>query len=694
MRTIPGPVGVDLFGLSLRALRLNPKATTPLLAIDGLGVSQRNPAVIIDPTTGAIVFELAGVKSVQGVQHDSDGDGIRELVVTAARAPAVVELLSGATGRPIEGSALPANARLIDVDLDGDGYFDFYRLPKGFDTDIEFLSAKSKKVLTRLSLTDAPAPRPWSFATTAADVDGDGRSDLLLYWSDIAASASQLLAFNGSRFESHNLLAHGPPLPRRGALAFHKVICNLGDVDGDGSEDVLIPCAAGGREALICHSGTNGKPIWEVPGVGGAEWTSIDRVKDLDDDGIADVICGKVRFSPDDEHKGPPGRVSLLSGRTGATLKTIHPNWQRRIEGKSKPRKSEKDPPSPPALVSQRWDPDCSLFGLSIANLGDNNGDGEEEIAIGAPAAWTDAGRTGAVLIIGAKHGRLLHSIAGTRHDGEFGFSVSAMRTSGNSNTARLAVSEGGMTRFFDTTSWKSMAEESSSKRDCSLDLDFDGDGVVDLYREPRDWDSELAILSGASHTVLALLPMGNPRGKHQTARMTHLAADFDGDGRRDLAVVWPNIGAERSEILLFSGPRLDKRTAIDLSKQEFIWSGQRDYYTCGDLNRDACEDLLVAQTEFPQSSLTCYSGANGSLLWTAPDVVDEDATSVDRLGDLDGDGVNEVITGKVHYSTTGGYGDGIVIVLSGSTGRIVKQFVEGDYPTIGLANYLDSHGK
>ncbi len=359
---------------------------------------------------------------------------------------------------------------------------------------------------------------------------------------------------------------------------------------------------------------------------------------------------------------------------------------------------SSRVPANPLIELFRETAPYSTLFGLSVASLGDNDGDGEEEIAIGAPAAWTDAGRTGAVLIIGAKSGRLLHTIPGPRHDAHFAWSLRSIRSS-TSKTTLLAIEDGQTIRMIDPTNWKMVGEEDYPRKSRSLEFDYDGDEVIDVMREPGEADSELVIVSGARRGVLRRLPLDTVRGP-DLWRMSTLAADFDGDGRKDLAIVWPDFQTGTSQIFMFTGRDLGKRRAIWLGSTvgprcnpQALW---RDLYTCGDLNGDGCEDLLAAETMIVWGRLTCYSGANGSILWKADDVVDEEYTSVDRLGDVDGDGVNDVISGRVQcVPSCGVYGfDGMVFVVSGKAGRIVHEFEEQNYPSISLEHYLALHGK
>jgi len=342
---------------------------------------------------------------------------------------------------------------------------------------------------------------------------------------------------------------------------------------------------------------------------------------------------------------------------------------------------------------SREWDAAATLFGISVANLGDNDGDGEEEIAVGAPKAWTEAGRTGAVLILGAKTGRLLHLIKGKHHSARFAWNLRAVSEGATSKGTRLAIGVDGRVRFLDTKSWTMTSEEELIPDPLLLPLDYDGDGHLDRIREPEATESEMVILSGVDGRELRRLGSGGA-GRFDVSRSLPLVADFDGDGRKDVAAVWPDFSANTSQIVCFSGRSLEKRRSIPLlvekSPNVVMDREWRCLFTCGDLNGDGCDELLSADPCWVDAALTCYSGSDGSTLWTNEDAVVEESASIDRIRDLDGDGVTDLISGKVLYLPSGiQYGEnGQVVVVSGKSGRTLKTFDERNYHAISLHFY------
>src|SRR6185369_5061572 len=98
-----------------------------------------------------------------------------------------------------------------------------------------------------------------------------------------------------------------------------------------------------------------------------------------------------------------------------------------------------------------------------------------------------------------------------------------------------------------------------------------------------------------------------------------------------------------------------------------------------GDVDGDGHADLLIGGTYFPNSLQSgmaqVRSGANGGVLFTWTGAASRDAfgSSVAGLGDVDGDGVPDVIVGaKQLKAGTPGYAR----VFSGATGLVLFHVV------------------
>lgn len=109
------------------------------------------------------------------------------------------------------------------------------------------------------------------------------------------------------------------------------------------------------------------------------------------------------------------------------------------------------------------------------------------------------------------------------------------------------------------------------------------------------------------------------------------------------------------------------------------------------DLNGDGVADIVVGAPDDSRNgtnagAVRVFSGLDGAMLFevfgrAANDRFGED---VDVIDDIDGDGLGEVIVGAWGDSSAAVFG-GRVVVYSGSTGRIIRQFTGGPQDRLGF---------
>ncbi len=410
---------------------------------------------------------------------------------------------------------------------------------------------------------------------------------------------------------------------------FGEQVANAGDVDGDGVDDIIIGAPyddANGPQSgtAIVISGATGDILHTFHGAteevyfGGA----VDGAGDVDGDGFADLIVG----SPHDDSFGfDSGQATVFSGATGAVLYNLFGTSIRQ------------------------------LFGGAVSGVGDVNGDGFADFAVGTPFDHTNGPRAGSVTVYSGATGASLYTYLGTV------------------SSTLAAVSSAG---------------------------DINGDGIGDLIigawgADDNGLDSgTVRVLSGVNGAVLYTFT-GDAAGDAM-GRVAG-AGDVDGDGRDDLIVGFPSSGVSSSPP---GGARvISGATGATL----FTFSGDAagDYFGysvagAGDVNGDGHADLLVgaplSEGGGPYSSGTVrvFSGATGEVLYSLHGTsYDWFGQSVAGAGDLNGDGLADFIVGAPFADTNGLNLGRVQVFLSSRTGSSLDAnptFTEG-----GAAVVLDA---
>lgn len=375
--------------------------------------------------------------------------------------------------------------------------------------------------------------------------------------------------------------------------------------------------------------------------------TSIAAIGDVDGDGVPDILVGSAGHSHgpaehDDHHDHNHHRgalAAIYSGATGTLLLTV-------TDG-------------------------ARGYGSAVAGLGDVNGDGTPDFAVGSPW-WSEsphAGHdhhnhdhhhgpgdheTGRVYIYSGADGTLLHTLTGEAERHRFGAAIAAAG-------------------------------------------DVDGDGVTDLlvgapgtHRGGGDRDGfagRVYLFSGADGSLIRTFN-GADGGQRFGAAVAG-AGDIDGDGTPDLIIGAPRTDGHGNDdpgsVLVLSGA--DGSTIFS-----FTGTQRRDLFGFavaggGDANGDGIPDIAVGAPGWRHGpggpgnvpfagQVTIFSGADGSVLH----FVDGErprgnlGASVSFAGDVDGDGADDLLIGQPLANP-----DARVIILSGDDGAVLGQFVARD---------------
>jgi hypothetical protein len=303
-----------------------------------------------------------------------------------------------------------------------------------------------------------------AIAARGPDLDGDG-------FAEIAVSIRQPDNSGGVDVLSGADFSILQSLRGAGGELLGFSLAWVADADGDGVEDLAVGSPSYNSGAFVFPEGRVqifSSATWTVlrtfdgASDGASLGWSLADVGDHDGDGISDLLVGEPYY----RRSNGFGQALLFSGADGSTLATLS-------------------------------DPGSDLFGWSVADVGDTNCDGVDDLGIGAPLTYTTFKYGGAAYVFSGTDESLLQEWTG----------VSISRS----------------------YSW--YADELGAFIGAAGD--YDGDGCGDVWVASNygaNGPAYVKVFSGASGALLRTFDSFN--------RNTAVAAvgDLDGDGLTDIA--------------------------------------------------------------------------------------------------------------------------------------------------------------
>jgi len=472
--------------------------------------------------------------------------------------------------------------------------------------------------------------------STAGDVNGDGYADIVAgapYYDTGEVDAGRAWVWYGSSSGPSALSDWHDDGDWQDAC-FGRSVSTAGDVNGDGYSDVIVGAPGEFYTGLlgyanVYHGGPS--PLSDTPGwsrdsnqeISLFGW-SLDTAGDVNGDGYADIIVGAPYWDGGQEDEG---KVWVYYGGY--------------------------DGPSAASDWSRESNQAGAQFGYSVSTAGDVNGDGYDDVIIGAPMYDDDYQDEGVAFVYhGSAEGLGAFSAwsRGSNQEGtRFGYSVS---TAG----------------------------------------DVNGDGYSDVIVGAPYWDNPTQNEGGAwvyHGSASGLSATSNwhteieEYGQYGYAVST--AGDVNGDGFSDVIVgapYWAHGQDQEGGAWVYLGSRDGLSVTWDWRREghqayaHLGWSVS----TAGDVNGDGYADVIVGAPGWTNGedseghALVYHGSADG--LSAVPDWQRESnhalahfGASVSTAGDVNGDGYADVLVGAHGYDNPT-ESEGMAFLYYGNGGR------------------------
>ncbi|HWN83411.1 MAG TPA: integrin alpha, partial [Candidatus Udaeobacter sp.] len=477
------------------------------------------------------------------------------------------------------------------------------------------------------------------------------------------------------------------------AALFGTSVATAGDVNADGFSDVIVgaPGYDNGQEDegrayvfLGSAAGLATTPAWtaEINQAFGGFGQSVGAAGDVNGDGFGDVIVGAM---------------FVLNG----------PN----VQGAFVYHGSASGLAASPAWIAENGQTSAS-FGLSVGTAGDVNGDGFDDVIVGAPDfdnGQTDEGR--AFVYQGSAAG-LSASPAWTAEcnqtSASFGYSVStagdvnadgfddvivgAWQYDNNNqpNQGRAFVYHGSAAGLSATAAWFGESGQQGANFGWSVANagDLNGDGYADVivgipgYSNGQASEGRAYAYHGSA-AGLGISPAWGIESGQVSAELGNAVAtagDVNGDGYSDVIIgakLYDNGQNNEGRAFVFIGSTTGLATLATWFSEVDQGAYGSSVGSAGDVNGDGYSDVIVGAPNYAngqpaEGGAFVYHGAAAGLANVPAWITESNqigalfGSSVTTAGDVNGDGFSDVIVGAPDFDN-GETNEGQAFVFQGS---------------------------